>query len=156
MRKKSHVKKRTVSPDPKYNNPTVGKFINYIMQKGKKSIARDIVYGAFGVISEKTKKDPIDVFDEAIKNAAPLLELKSRRVGGANYQIPLQVRADRRMLLAMQWIIQAARSAKGRPIALKLADELMAAARNEGAAIKKKEDTQRMAHANKAFAHFAR
>ncbi|MBI2463286.1 MAG: 30S ribosomal protein S7 [Candidatus Spechtbacteria bacterium] len=153
--RKSNIAKRVASPDPKFNNPTIGKFINYIMVEGKKSVARRVVYGAFDIIAEKTKKDPIEIFDEALKNAAPLMELKSRRVGGANYQVPLQVRGERRSIIAMKWIINAAQAKKGAPMAKKLSDELMAAARNEGAAIKKKEDTHRMAQANRAFSHFA-
>lgn len=153
--RKSNIVKRVAAPDPKFNNPTIGKFINYIMEEGKKSVARRVVYGAFDIIAEKTKKDPIEIFDEALKNAAPLLELKSRRVGGANYQVPLQVRGERRSIIAMKWIINAAQAKKGAPMAKKLSDELMAAARNEGAAIKKKEDTHRMAQANRAFSHFA-
>ncbi len=155
MRKKHVSLKRIAAPDPKFNNPIIGKFIHYIMRDGKKSVARTVVYKTFDIIAEKTKKDPIEIFDEAMKNASPILELKSRRVGGANYQVPLQVRADRRNVLAMRWIINAAKSRKGAPMSQKLAEELLAASRNEGAAIKKKEDTQRMAQANRAFAHFA-
>lgn len=155
MRKKHVSLKRIAAPDPKFNNPTIGKFIHYIMRDGKKSVARAVIYRTFDIITEKSKRDPIEIFDEAMRNASPLLELKSRRVGGANYQVPLQVRADRRNVLAMRWIIAAAHARKGVPMAEKLADELLAASRNEGTAIKKKEDTQRMAQANRAFAHFA-
>ena len=153
--RKSQPEKRVTSPDPKYNNPTVGKFINYLMREGKKSVARTVLYDAFDIVAEKSKKDPVEIFDQAMKNTAPLMELKSRRIGGANYQVPLQVRGERRMYLAMRWIILATRGKKGLPMAQKLAEELLAASRNEGAAVKKKEDTQRMAQANRAFAHFA-
>ena len=155
MRKNTKLPKRTALPDPKYNNPVIGKFIQYIMREGKKSVAREIVYDAFTYIEEKAKRDPVEIFDEAIKNASPMLELKSRRVGGANYQVPIQVRSDRRTLLAIRWAIGAARSRKGAAMSRKLGEELLAASRNEGAAIKKKDDTHRMAQANRAFAHFA-
>jgi small subunit ribosomal protein S7 len=148
--------KRNIQPDPVYARADVAKFINYVMRKGKKTTAQKVVYGAFQKIEEKTKKDPLEVFDAAVKNVSPLLEVKSRRVGGANYQIPLQVRADRRTQLAYRWILTAARAAKGKPMAEKLAAELMAAAEGTGDAVKKKQDVQRMAEANRAFAHFAR
>jgi len=154
MGRKKKVK-RIISPDPVYNNVTVAKFINQVMRQGKKTIARKIVYKAFDAIKEKTKKDPLEIFDSALKNAAPLLEVKPRRIGGATYQVPREVRGDRRMTLAMRWIIMAAKSKKGKPMREKLAEELMNAANNTGAAIKKKEDTHRMAEANRAFAHFA-
>lgn len=147
---------RALAPDPKFGNPVVAKFINYVMKSGKKSVARGIVYQSFDVISEKTKQDPLDVFDLALKNVMPTLEVKSRRVGGANYQIPMPVRPERRTALAFHWILDAARAKKGRPMAEKLADELIAASKSEGDAIKKKLDVQRMAEANRAFAHFAR
>lgn len=130
--------------------------MNYIMERGKKSTARRIVYGAFDHIAKETKKDPLNVFDEAIKNVGPTLEVRSKRVGGANYQIPYPVRLERRFFLASHWIIDAARSKKGAPMAKKLAQELMAAASGEGAAVKKRMDVHRMAEANRAFAHFAR
>ncbi len=148
--------RRSILPDPKYTSVSIGKFINYVMRRGKKSTAQTVVYRAFDLIEEKTKKPPMEVFEEALKNVSPLLEVKSRRVGGANYQIPLQVRAERRQQLAFRWIIGAARSKKGKPMAERLAGELMAAAENQGDAIKKKQDVQRMAEANRAFAHFAR
>jgi len=147
--------KREIAPDPIYSNVIVSKFVNQIMRKGKKTIARKIVYRAFDIIKEKTKKDPLEVFEKALQNASPLLEVKSKRVGGATYQVPREVRGDRRMTLAMRWIITAARSKKGRPMREKLAEELILASNNEGTAIKKKEDTHRMAEANRAFAHFA-
>ncbi|MEN9557711.1 MAG: hypothetical protein RL141_80 [Candidatus Parcubacteria bacterium] len=147
---------RKIGTDPKYLNMGVAKFINYVMQDGKKATAQKIVYGAFEVIKEKTKKDPLEVFETAVKNVSPLLEVKSRRVGGANYQIPLQVRAERRMQLAYRWLLTAARLKKGRPMMDRLADELLLAAESQGEAFKKKQDVQRMAEANRAFAHFAR
>ncbi len=155
MRRK--VKNRNiVGPDGKYNSVKVGKFINYVMIGGKKSIAQDIVYGAFDVIKEKMKvEDPLEIFNQALNNAGPLTEVRSRRIGGANYQVPREVREERRFMLALRWILEAANNKKGKAMRLKLADELMAAANNEGSAVKKKEDTHRMAEANKAFAHFA-
>ena len=147
--------KRIISPDPVYNNVTVAKFINQVMRRGKKTIAQKIIYKAFDIIKEKTKKDPLETFEQALKNAAPLLEVKSRRIGGATYQVPREVRGDRRLTLAMRWIIMAAKSKKGKPMREKLAEELIEAANNTGWAIKKKEDTHRMAEANRAFAHFA-
>ncbi len=154
MRRKKK-EKRPISPDHVYNNITVAKFINQVMRRGKKQIARKIVYRAFDIIKEKTKKEPLEIFDLALKNASPLLEVKPRRVGGATYQVPREVRGDRRLTLAMRWIIQAAKLKKGKSMKEKLADELIEAAENKGAAIKKKEDTHRMAEANRAFAHFA-
>lgn len=154
MRRK--VKNRNIpSPDSVYNSEKVGKFINYTMKEGKKNIARAIVYGAFDTIKEKTKEDPMEVFENALKNAGPTMEVRSRRVGGANYQIPREVRPERRQALAFKWILDAARSKKGQPMKLKLADELIAASKGEGEAIKKRENTHKMAEANKAFAHFA-
>lgn len=149
-------KKRIIPPDPLYNNVKAAHFINAIMRDGKKTIARKIVYGAFDTIREKTKKEPIEIFEKAISNVSPFLELKPRRVGGATYQIPIEVREDRKTTLAIRWIINAAKAKKGKPMREKLAEELISASNNEGAAIKKKEDTHRMAEANRAFAHFAR
>lgn len=142
-------------PDAVYNSDSLAKFINYIMWSGKKETARKIVYGAFDIIKEKTKMEPLEVFDTALKNASPLMEVRSRRIGGANYQVPREVRPERRQALAIRWIAGAARGGKGRPMAEKLADELIAASKNEGAAVKKREDTHKMAESNKAFAHFA-
>lgn len=147
--------KRKISPDPKYRSQTIAKFINYIMRDGKKSTAQSVVYGAFDIISDKTKGNPVEVFDSAVKNVAPHLEVKGRRIGGANYQIPIVVSGERKQSLAFRWVIEAARKRKGKPMAEKLADELMLAAKNEGDAIKKREDTHKMAEANRAFAHFA-
>lgn len=148
--------KREVANDPKFDNQLVAKLTNYLMYSGKKSIAQNIVYKAFEHIEEKTKKPALEIFDEAMKNVSPLLEVKSKRVGGANYQVPLQVRAERRIQLAFRWILTAARGRKGKPMYEKLAFELMEAAQNQGDAVKKKLDVQRMAEANRAFAHFAK
>lgn len=147
---------RSILPDPKYTSLSVAKLINYVMERGKKSTAQRIIYDAFDILEAKTKKPALEVFEEAIKNVSPLLEVKSRRVGGANYQIPLQVRAERRQQLAFRWLIAATRAKKGRPMAEKLAGEILAAAENQGDAVKKRQDVQRMAEANRAFAHFAR
>jgi small subunit ribosomal protein S7 len=147
--------KRTINPDPKYGSISVAKFINYVMLDGKKSTAQRVVYDALEQLEKKSEKPALEAFEEALKNVSPMLEVKSRRVGGANYQIPLQVRADRRMQLAFRWIIAATRGKKGRPMAKKLTDELAAAMGNQGDAVKKKQDVQRMAEANRAFAHFA-
>lgn len=150
------VQKRIITPDPKYSNTEVAKFINYVMERGKKSTAQRIVYDAFERVKEIAKADPMKIFDEAIKNVGPLLEVRSKRVGGANYQVPYPVRVERRFYLAIYWIIGAAKARKGAPMATKLADELMSAAKGEGAAVKKRQDIHRMAESNKAFAHFAR
>ena len=155
MRKK-RVYKKYHKGDAKYGRVDLGRFINYMMQEGKKSTAERVVYGAFDRIQKDTKEDPIAVFERAMQNAAPALEVASRRVGGANYQVPREVRPERKFVLGARWIISAARSRKGKPMAIKLADELIAASKNEGAAIKKKQDTHRMAESNRAFAHFAR
>ena len=155
MRKK-RIYEKHYKPDPADARTDIGRFINYVMNDGKKTTAERVVYGAFRKIQEQTKEDPVAVFEKAIQNASPLLEVASKRVGGANYQVPQEVRSERRFILAARWIITAARSRKGRPMADKLAEELLAAAKNEGAAIKKKLDTHRMAEANRAFAHFAR
>lgn len=147
--------KRVIQPEYKYQSPLVAKFINHIMYDGKKSVASRVVYGAFDLIAAKTKQPPLEVFDLAIRNVAPVLEVKSKRIGGANYQVPIEVRGDRRITLSMRWIIGATRAKRGQPMDQRLAEELMAAARKEGAAIKKREDVHRMADANRAFAHFA-
>ncbi len=145
---------REILPDPKFQNVLMAKFINHLMYGGKKSTAQAVFYDAFDIIA-KQGKDPLAIFDEAFKNVSPLLEVKSKRVGGANYQVPREVRGDRKVTLATRWIINAARSKKGMPMAKRLAEELLAAAKNEGNAIKKKQDMHRMAEANKAFAHFS-
>ena len=149
------IKKHLIAPDPVYNNIIVARFINQIMRRGKKTIARKIVYSAFDIIKEKTKKDPLEVFEAALRNAAPTLEVKPKRVGGATYQVPVEVKGERKMALAMRWIILGAKSRKGKPMREKLAAELIDANNNAGWAVKKKTDTHRMAEANRAFAHFA-
>lgn len=146
---------RIIPPDPVYNSVTLAKFTNIVMTRGKKSVAIRIVAGALDLIKERTKLEPIEVFDKAIRNVAPVLEVKSKRIGGANYQVPIEVRGDRKLALAFRWIIGAARSRKGKPMFERLADELIAASNKEGDAIKKREDVHRMADANRAFAHFA-
>ena len=155
MRRKLKTKPALV-PDLVYKSVKVSKFVNYIMEKGKKTTARKIVYGMFDVIKEKTKStNPLEIFELALSNTAPNVEVRSKRVGGANYQVPVEVRPERRAALSMKWIIDAARSKKGAPIASKLADEIIAASKNEGEAVRKRENTLKMAEANKAFAHFA-
>ncbi len=148
--------KRQIAPDAIYNSVVVAKFINQIMRQGKKTIARKIIYQAFDIIKEKTKKEPMEVFEQGLKNASPLLEVKSKRVGGATYQVPREVKAGRGMTLAMRWIIRAAKSKKRKSMGEKLAEELIESGNNTGWAVKKKEDTHKMAEANRAFAHFAR
>lgn len=148
--------KRKIKPDVKYGNIAIAKFINYIMDDGKKTIAEKIVYGALSIVSEKTKDDAVSIFDQAMKNTTPAIEVKGRRVGGANYQVPTPVKGSRKFQLASRWIIAAAKARKGKPMSEKLALEFMDAAKEEGSAVKKKQDVQRMAEANKAFAHFAR
>jgi small subunit ribosomal protein S7 len=148
--------RRKIGTDPKFHSLMVAKLINYVMIGGKKQTAQSVVYQAMQIAEDKMKKPALEVFDEALKNVSPLLEVKSKRVGGANYQVPLQVRADRRVQLAFRWILNAARSRKGKPMAEKLAHELMEAAQNQGDAVKKKNDVQNMAAANRAFAHFAK
>ena len=147
--------KKSWRPDPVYNNMLVGRFVGQIMLDGKRSVAEKLIYDAFDIIHEKTKKGGLNVFEQAIKNVSPLVSLKSRRIGGANYQVPTPVVGDKRQTLAMRWIREACRSKKGKAFAEKLAEELLAAAEKEGTAMKKREETHRMAEANKAFAHFA-
>ncbi|MEJ5261752.1 MAG: 30S ribosomal protein S7 [Ignavibacterium sp.] len=152
--RKRRAEKRYVKPDPKYNDVLVAKFINSIMLRGKKSTARNIVYTAFEIIEEKSKKSGLEVFKKAISNVAPVIEVRSRRVGGATYQVPTEVRPERRTALAMRWIKTYSRARGEKSMAAKLAGELLAASNNEGSSVKKKEDTHKMAEANKAFAHF--
>lgn len=154
MRRKVNIK-HDLTPDVKFNSERVAKLMNYIMYDGKKNQARTNVYKCFEIIKEKTKLEPLDVYESALKNTAPNVEVRSRRVGGANYQVPVEVRPERRQSLSIKWIIDAARNKKGAPISAKLADEIIAASKNEGEAVKKKENTHKMAEANKAFAHFA-
>jgi small subunit ribosomal protein S7 len=148
--------KRDIQVDPKFHNAQITKFINYIMRRGKKSTAQKIVYDAFENISNKTKQDALEVFEKALKNIGPSLEVRGRRIGGANYQIPYPVRTERRFALACRWLIEASQKRKGRSMAEKLAQEIIDAANEQGEAFKKKVDTHRMAEANRAFAHFAR
>lgn len=154
MPRKGPVQKREILPDPVYHNRMLTKFMNRVMQRGKKSTAERIVYGTLETIQEKTGKDPLSVFQQAMDNAMPVVEVRPRRVGGATYQVPVEVRPDRRVSLGMRWILAAARSRAGRTMQERLAAELMDAAQGAGSAVKKKEDTHRMAEANKAFAHF--
>jgi len=147
--------KKSVKPDIKFNNVKVEKLINYIMLDGKKEIARKVVYGAFDIIKEKTGDDPVMVFETAVKNVEPSIEVRSRRVGGANYQVPVEVRPERRLTLALRWLVMFSRKKQGMPMSERLASEIIAAYNEEGESFKKKEDTHKMAEANKAFAHLA-
>jgi small subunit ribosomal protein S7 len=153
MRKK-RAEKRPVEPDPKYQDILVARMINTVLRKGKKSLARKIVYEALDIVGQKTKQNPLDVFRKAVSNVAPLIEVRSRRIGGATYQVPVEVREDRRISLALRWIRMFAKQRKDKSMSARLASEIIAAANNEGASVKKREDTHRMAEANKAFAHF--
>ena len=150
------IRKFPLKADLKYQNPLISKFINYIMLNGKRTVAQRIVYSALEAASEKISAVPNDLFDQVLRNVGPILEVKSKRIGGANYQVPIEVSRERKNTLAMRWVIGAARASKGKKMADKLAEELINAYNGEGAAMKKKEDTHRMAEANKAFAHFAR
>jgi small subunit ribosomal protein S7 len=154
MPRRREVPKRVILPDPKFGNLQLAKFVNMIMLSGKKAVAEKIVYGALDRMSEKGASDAVEVMEKALDNVSPQVEVKSRRVGGATYQVPVEVRASRRQTLAMRWIIEAARKRGEKSMQLKLAGELMDAAENRGSAIKKREDTHRMAEANKAFAHY--
>ena len=155
MRRKQ-ADKRIPTPDPIYGDVTVAKFIAAVMRDGKKSVAQGLVYGAFDLIEDRTGEPGVEVFRQALTNAAPLVEVRSRRVGGATYQVPIEVRPERRTSLAFRWLLQYAKSRGDKSMANRLAAELIAASRGEGGAVKKKDDTHRMAEANKAFAHFAR
>ena len=154
MPRRARVVKRDVPPDAKYNSKTLSMFINKIMQNGKKSTAERIMYGAMETISTQTRRNALEVFEQAMRNVTPLLEVKPRRVGGATYQVPVDIRADRRQALAMRWLLRSARSRGGRSMAERLAAELMDAANGQGATIKRREDTHRMAEANRAFVHY--
>ena len=149
-------KKHKITPDSLYNDVSVSQLINKVMTQGKKTTARKIVYGAFNIIKEKTQKEPLEIFKLAVENASPLLEVKPKRIGGATYQVPMEVRQERKLFLSLKWMIDGARAQKGKSMEEKLSTELMNAAKNEGSAMKKKNDMHRMAEANKAFAHFAR
>ncbi len=152
--RKRRAEKRRLIPDPKFNDLLLSRFINNIMLDGEKNVARRIVYDAFELVADRTKKDPLEVFKKAISNVAPVTEVRSRRVGGATYQVPVDVREDRRVALAIRWLKIFAKARRDKTMAMRLAAELISASNNEGAAVKKKEDIHRMAEANKAFAHF--
>ncbi|HEX7026498.1 MAG TPA: 30S ribosomal protein S7 [Gammaproteobacteria bacterium] len=154
MPRRREIPKRTVLPDPKFGNEKLAKFVNMLMQSGKKSVAESVVYQALDIIGKKRNSDGIDILDKALDNVSPLVEVKSRRVGGATYQVPVEVRPVRRTALAMRWLIDAARKRGEKSMEQKLAGELADAAENRGAAVKKREETHRMAEANKAFAHY--
>ncbi len=154
MSRRAVIKKRPVPPDPVHNSRLVSMMMRRIMKSGKQSVASRIIYQAFQTIQERTGSDPLEVFERAVRNATPLVEVKARRVGGATYQVPMEVRSDRGVALALRWLIQFARQRTGRSMALKLASELMDAANETGSAIRKREETHRMAEANKAFAHY--
>ncbi len=154
MPRRREVPKRDILPDPKYGNVDVSKFVNTIMKSGKKSVAERIVYGAFDQVVSKSGKDPLEVFSAAVGNIKPLVEVKSRRVGGANYQVPVEVRPSRRMALAMRWLRDYARRRSEKSMGQRLAAEMLEAAESRGAAVKKRDEVHRMAEANKAFAHF--
>jgi small subunit ribosomal protein S7 len=154
MPRRYRPEKRKVAPDPKYSSVLLGAFINKVMQKGKKSTARRAVYTAFDTIQERTNRDPLEVFELAVRNVSPMIEVKPRRVGGATYQVPVEVDPHRRRSLGIRWLLDAARSRPGKGFSDRLAAELMDAAQNTGSAVRKREDTHRMAEANKAFAHY--
>lgn len=154
MSRRRVITKRTILPDPKYGSEILAKFINVLMLNGKKSVAERIVYGALDQVASKTKGDPVEVFIKALENVRPVVEVKSRRVGGATYQVPVEVRPARRSALAMRWLVEAARRRSEKSMGLRLAGEFMEAAENRGSAVKKREDTHRMAEANKAFSHY--
>ena len=154
MPRKGYVAKREVLPDPLYNSKLVTKLINNVMEDGKKTVAQKIVYDAFDIVKEKTGNEPLEVFEKALANIKPALEVKSRRVGGANYQVPIEVRADRSQALGLRWLVQYARLRNGHSMAENLANEIIDASNGIGASVKKREDTHRMAEANKAFAHY--
>jgi small subunit ribosomal protein S7 len=154
MPRRRVVAKREILPDPKYGNVTLAKFMNHVMISGKKAVAESIVYGAMDIVKEKLNRDPIEVFDEALENIAPLVEVKSRRVGGATYQVPVEVRPARRSALAMRWLVDYSRGRGEKSMPKRLAGELIDASQGKGSAVKKREDVHRMAEANKAFSHF--
>jgi len=154
MSRRVRAEKREMKPDLRYNNVQVAMFINHLTYRGKKSVATRIMYDAFDMIEERAKRSPLDVFEQALKNTMPTVEVKPRRVGGANYQVPVEVGSERRMTLAFRWLLAASRSRPGKTMSEKLANEFMDAAQNQGAAIKKREETHKMAEANRAYAHF--
>lgn len=154
MPRRREVPKREIQPDPKYHSRLLAKFTNGIMRTGKKNTAERIIYGAMDIVAAKTKEDPLNIFEKALENVRPMVEVKSRRVGGSTYQVPVEIRSERRVALSIRWLIGFARTRGEKSMKAKLAGELMDAANNRGASIKKKEDTHRMAEANKAFAHY--
>ena len=154
MPRRRVVAKREVLPDPKFGNKTLAKFMNHVMVDGKKSVAEKIVYKALDVVAEKSGKDPLETFETALENIAPLVEVKSRRVGGATYQVPVEVRPDRRNALSMRWLVEYARARSEKSMAQRLAGEIMDASQGRGSAVKKREDVHRMAEANRAFSHY--
>jgi small subunit ribosomal protein S7 len=154
MSRRREIPSRDILPDPKFGNQTLAKFINVMMYDGKKSVAERMVYGALDQVADKTKEDPLEIFTRALDNVRPVVEVKSRRVGGATYQVPVEVRPSRRTALAMRWLVDAARKRGEKSMGIRLANELMEAADNRGSAVKKREDTHRMAEANKAFSHY--
>ena len=154
MPRRRVVSKRKVIPDPMYGSESITRFMNIVMEDGKKAVAESIVYGAFDTISERTREEPLRVFERAVENCQPMVEVKSRRVGGANYQVPVEVRTERRASLAMRWLVQYARERSGKTMREKLANELIEESHNRGNAVKKRDDVHRMAEANKAFAHY--
>ena len=154
MSRRREPQTRVILPDPKYGDETLAKFINVLMLNGKKSVAERIVYGALGQVADKSKGDPLEVFNQALDNVRPIVEVKSRRVGGATYQVPVEVRPRRRTALAMRWLVESARKRGEKSMGQRLANEFMEAAENRGTAVKKREDTHRMAEANKAFSHY--
>ena len=154
MPRRRVVAKREILPDPKFGNSTLAKFMNHVMVSGKKSVAERIVYGALDIVEQRLNSDPLQAFEEALENIAPMVEVKSRRVGGATYQVPVEVRASRRGALAMRWLVDYARGRSEKSMAQRLAGEIMDAAQSKGGAVKKREDVHRMAEANKAFSHY--
>ncbi|MGQ9860152.1 MAG: 30S ribosomal protein S7 [Thermodesulfobacteriota bacterium] len=154
MPRKREVTRRPVPPDPIYNKPLITKFINVIMKRGKKSVAERIMYGALDIIQKRTKQDPLPIFEKAVENVKPLVEVKSRRVGGSTYQVPVEIRSERRVSLAIRWLVQFSQKRPEKTMEERLAAEIMEAANHRGASVKKREDTHRMAEANKAFAHY--
>lgn len=156
MRGRRHIRKHELEPDDRFQSTVVSKFINMVMRSGKKTVAKKIVYSALDDAAKTLKKEPVELLDQALKNVGPILEVRSRRIGGANYQVPMEVKPERRVVLAMRWIIGSARSKQGKPMKNFLSEELIDAYKGQGAAVKKREDTHKMAEANRAFAHFAR
>ena len=154
MPRRARVERRELLPDPLYGSRVLAKFINRVMQRGKKSTAERLVYGAMGTIERQARRNPMELFEQAMRNATPILEVKPRRVGGATYQVPMEIKGERRVALAMRWLISSARARPGKTFSEKLAGELSDAAHGQGATIKRREDTHRMAEANKAFAHY--